>query len=327
LDGNCIALSGYNRNSSFHRNDFSWIGDNIIGAWGVTNDWDGTSGLQPRYTYIEGNYVHDIGLYQLQSSLFFSGKSCQTFMRNNIVFNIPRAAILFNDAFGGGSEVISNVIFNTCTQSGDHGPINSWNRMPFLTNVAHGYPSFDAKYNDIRLNFIFANYGGSQGFDTDDGSAWFNMDSNFFYTAMAYKNDYGGYNVNYTNNINVALNGNVANSWGIGSVNPSGPGNNIHDNRIIVYQCSKNAQYCDTNGHIWPGGNLVGGALLLYNNSYYTPNGNASIETWNTSGAEVSFTLKQMRDIYGLSEGSTANLVPTVAQIIQWVEQLLYIDA
>ena len=145
--------------------------------------------------------------------------SCLNFLYNNVVFNIPRAAILFNDAFGGGNEVANNLIFNTCTESGDHGPINSWNRMPFMTKVAHGVNSFDAAYTNVYSNFIFANFGGSQAFDTDDGSAWYNMYDNFFYCALAYKNDYGGYNVNYYNNLNIAWTWDGAqNCWGVGGV-------------------------------------------------------------------------------------------------------------
>jgi hypothetical protein len=40
-----------------------------------------------------------------------------------------------NDGFGGGNNITGNSIYNTCRQSGDHGPINSWDRMPFLTKV------------------------------------------------------------------------------------------------------------------------------------------------------------------------------------------------
>ena len=31
--------------------------------------------------------------------------------------------------------VARNAIFNTCRQSGDHGPINSWDRQAYLTKV------------------------------------------------------------------------------------------------------------------------------------------------------------------------------------------------
>jgi hypothetical protein len=31
--------------------------------------------------------------------------------------------------------VTGNLIFNTCRESGDHGPINSWDRQAFFTDV------------------------------------------------------------------------------------------------------------------------------------------------------------------------------------------------
>ena len=56
--------------------------------------------------------------------------------------------------------------------------MNSWNRMPFKTSLVHGYPSYDVLYTNVHSNFIIANYGGSQAFDTDDGSAWYNIYDN-----------------------------------------------------------------------------------------------------------------------------------------------------
>ncbi len=40
--------------------------------------------------------------------------------------NMPRAGILFNDGFGGGSTVTENLGFNTCRESSDHAVFNSW---------------------------------------------------------------------------------------------------------------------------------------------------------------------------------------------------------
>ena len=71
-----------------------------------------------------------------------------------------------DDGFGGGSTITSNLIFNSCRSSGDHGPINAWGRAPWLTDVKDGTPSFTAKMNHVTHNFIIANYGASQGFDT-----------------------------------------------------------------------------------------------------------------------------------------------------------------
>ena len=40
------------------------------------------------------------------------------------MYNGPRAHINFNDGFRGGARVKSNLMFNSCRESGDHGPFN-----------------------------------------------------------------------------------------------------------------------------------------------------------------------------------------------------------
>jgi hypothetical protein len=70
---------------------------------------------------VEGNFVHEIGHQQKQSSFYFQAETAQCTLQNNIVFNIPRAAINFNDGFGGGSVLTQNLLFNTCRESSDHG--------------------------------------------------------------------------------------------------------------------------------------------------------------------------------------------------------------
>lgn len=59
-------------------------------------------------------------------------------MDGNLFYNMPRAAINKNDGFGGGTRITNNLITNTCRESGDHGNFNSWDRQPFLTDVATG---------------------------------------------------------------------------------------------------------------------------------------------------------------------------------------------
>jgi hypothetical protein len=126
LDGNAIFLSGYNRNASIAQNTFEWLGQSAIAAWGLTNDWDGTGGEQPRFTSVIGNLAYSIGLIQKQSSFYFQvgcsdcslrllccerkfgccrlnastllrfgsqAASCQNTLSGNIIFNIPRAGM------------------------------------------------------------------------------------------------------------------------------------------------------------------------------------------------------------------------------------------
>ena len=59
-------------------------------------EWDGRGGDQPRFTHIANNYVHEIAFFEKQSSFYFMAKTEQANVTNNIVFNIPRAAINFN---------------------------------------------------------------------------------------------------------------------------------------------------------------------------------------------------------------------------------------
>lgn len=180
-----------------------WNGGTAFAAWGYTDGIDATSGHQPRHTEVAYNLVHEIGLYEKQSSAWFQAKTALTRIHNNIFFNGPRAHINFNDGMGGGNEVTQNLLFNSCRESSDHGPINSWDRQPFLTSVATGEPSLVPANTTIALNFVVANYGANGGcFDTDDGSSWYVVRHNFFVYG-GHKSDFNGHNKRSEGNLNV----------------------------------------------------------------------------------------------------------------------------
>ena len=67
---------------------------------GDTKDWDGRAGTQPRGTVVKDNFIHEIGFFEKQSSAWFQAKTALTTISNNIMFNMPRAAINFNDGYG-----------------------------------------------------------------------------------------------------------------------------------------------------------------------------------------------------------------------------------
>lgn len=167
VDGNGIFLSGYSRGVVLDNNSFAYMGDNAMAGWGYTQEHDGTAGEQPRKARLSNNYGHNVGVFQLQSSIWFQAKCAQITLEDNIMFNLPRAAVNYNDDFGGGNVARRNLIFNTCRHSGDHGPINSWRRQAYLSDVAYGpeNPSYASALSDVYKNFIIANYGASQGFD------------------------------------------------------------------------------------------------------------------------------------------------------------------
>ena len=133
--------NGYNRGCVIEKNEFVYIADNVLAGWGETKEWDGRNGDQPRGTVVRDNYIHELGFFEKQSSAWFQALTATTTIENNIMFNMrtsqprsfscvivsdagccwptARAAINFNDGFGGGNIVKGNLIFNTCRESGD----------------------------------------------------------------------------------------------------------------------------------------------------------------------------------------------------------------
>jgi len=135
-------------------------------------------------------------------SAFFQAKSCQNNISGNIMMNGPRAMVNFNDGFGGGSTVESNLFFNAVRETGDHGPFNMWDRQPFVTEVRDGMPSLIPATNYLRRNFIVANYAGAAGpIDTDDGSSYLHAERNFLTFGGGIKSQWYGHSMNTSNNI------------------------------------------------------------------------------------------------------------------------------
>ena len=150
-DGNGLFLSNYNRNASIIGNEFSWIGDSALQAFGSMSNClnekcsislnysnsgvDGRGGNQPRYTRVVGNLVREVGVYQKQSGMWAQHLTAATHIESNVFFNGPHAAVNFNDAFGGGDTVVGNLLFNTNRQTVAHGVINAWERAPYISDI------------------------------------------------------------------------------------------------------------------------------------------------------------------------------------------------
>lgn len=190
LDGNAIMLSGFNGYANISHNTILSTGATAIALWGYTNGThplqpvgtgpDGTEGNFPRYTTVHGNFIRHLGIHEKQSSCLFQAKSAQTFVSNNICFDVPRAGFNLNDGFGGGNNISFNLIFQTCGESGDHGALNTWDRQSFITTVRDGTPSIVPAMTAIHHNFIVADYDADGGMvDNDDGSSFYDEYANF----------------------------------------------------------------------------------------------------------------------------------------------------
>ena len=213
LDNIAINMNRYNRYHQIYKNEFVWLGASAITTWGdtVSNNksvptgfgYDGTTGIQPRFINISYNFAHELGIWEKQSSFYFQGKSCQNYIENNIFFNGPRAGININDGFGGNTMFKKNIIFNTCRESGGHGPINGWDRQPYLTKVRYlnGTVSMEKGYDNFTQNILMSNYDAGFILDGDDGSNnWFAYNNFFIYGTHGTKSTYGGHNIRHFNN-------------------------------------------------------------------------------------------------------------------------------
>jgi len=219
LDGNAVFIGGYHRGLRIEANEFAGIGDSVLAAWGDTSEClnedcskalpagvkmgpDGRGGEQPLGTLVRGNLAREIGLWQKQSSFWFQAVSAQTLLEGNVFFNGPRAALNFNDGFGGGDEVVHNLLLNTCRESSDHGPWNSWDRVPYITTIRTGKPSITPATREVHHNFILGNYNSQEAMDTDDGSAYLHTHSNVMvYGDNGLKSDFGGHDHVWEDNL------------------------------------------------------------------------------------------------------------------------------
>ena len=105
IGGNGVMLSAYNQHATVISSEFAWMGGSAIAAWGYTDEIsdggihgvDGSTGTFPRYTRILYNVFREIGVWEKQSSAFFSAKAAESFLKGNVVFNLARAGFNFND--------------------------------------------------------------------------------------------------------------------------------------------------------------------------------------------------------------------------------------
>eukprot|EP00750_Incisomonas_marina_P033658 INCI9923.3.p1 GENE.INCI9923.3~~INCI9923.3.p1 ORF type:complete len:923 (-),score=130.23 INCI9923.3:2785-5553(-) len=321
--GNGVMLSAYNQNATVSNSEFAWMGGSAIAAWGYTDEIsdggihgiDGTGGDFPRYTQVRGNLFHEIGVWEKQSSAFFQAKTAQTEVSGNVVFNLGRAGFNFNDGFGGGDVIHKNILFNTCRESSDHGPINSWDRQPFLTTVRNGTASTLMEWREVYHNFIVANYGGSKEVDNDDGSLFWRIHDNTMLYGWSQKFKCGG--IESWNNLKAFVD--TGGKFDAGCTTHGGSGDptyapNLWHNDTMIHLETNNFAYRDDWGKR-PSG-VEWDTTQVYNNTIYL----------NGSGINAmvaSETLAQVQKRGGDPGTQQINHIPTTADIVGSIKAML----
>ena len=131
LGGNAVVLSNWNRRAVVSANEFAWLGESAVVLLGSVAGMDGASApLTPVDTRVDGNVIHELGVYVKQTAGVVQFLSQRSTLSRNVIFNCPRAGININDGYAGGLNISHNLIFNAVRETGDHGPINTWDVTP-----------------------------------------------------------------------------------------------------------------------------------------------------------------------------------------------------
>ena len=117
LGGNGVFVSNYARDIAIRRNKFYALGASAILLAGdplfdsATPHDRRTSGAHVERVLISENVASDLGIVVKQSAGIFLALSRSVRIERNVIFNCPRAGILFNDGFGGNTTVENNIVF------------------------------------------------------------------------------------------------------------------------------------------------------------------------------------------------------------------------
>jgi len=229
----------------------------------------------------------------------------------NIFFNGPRALININDGFGGGNEIVNNLLFNPNRDSSDQGPFNSWDRIPFLTDVT-GTPSLTPLYNDIHHNMFICNYGSNMCIDNDDGSSYY-LNHHNFEVYGGHKSDFGGHNkftynsvLAYAQDYQEGLCGEFP--YAVPNFVDGFYNNICIQGQVVPYLIIDNCDPKNINPAILP---------VIRNNSVYNSAASLSISCGSTVFNESDWQAK------GFDKGTTVHPMPSEDQIIHWGRALI----
>lgn len=207
LGATAIMVSGFNRGITISNNHFKEIGETGVCFVGDISavrspafryeqflDYktiDQTPGpknnLYPKDCLVDNNLIHDIGRVEKQSTGVEISMSENITVKNNTIYNTPRAGINIGDGTWGGHLIEYNDVFNTVMETGDHGSFNSWGRdrywnanRKYMDSITAIHPEIillDArKTTVIRNNRFRCDHGWD--IDLDDGSSNYHIYNN-----------------------------------------------------------------------------------------------------------------------------------------------------
>jgi hypothetical protein len=261
----------------------------------------------PVNTEVAHNLVHELGAFEKQSSMFFNAKSCSAHVHHNVFFNGPRAGINQNDGFCGGHRYQANLIFNTCRESGDHGPFNSWDRQPFaMTAESMPVPAV----TEIAYNFIFADYDGVKALDHDDGSSLYDDHSNVIFMGWGQKTYEPSPGAKRTHNTLILFSSSVLTEHGT-EVNAT-YAEQFYNNTVVFV--GDNPRY----GVIDTAAQITSGVLQLHGNHFYMGGAPFHVQV-----GKDALDFQQLQALGGELNSTVSNGTLSDAVLVQMAKSLL----
>jgi hypothetical protein len=209
IGGNAVFMNEHNRDNLVTGCKFTESGDSAICFVGSLERTVGTQRSFPYECAVTNNLIHDCGVYGKQIAGVYISRAKRIRAAHNEIYNMPRAGICIGDGTWGGHIIEFNHIYDTCRETGDHGPLNAWGRdkywclgqshLPYTTHRSHdaGLVKIDAMEPVILRNNFFKETAG-WGLDLDDGASNYEIYNNLC-VGVSMKLREGAYRTIYNN--------------------------------------------------------------------------------------------------------------------------------
>jgi hypothetical protein len=209
VGGNAVFMNEHNRVNLVTGCKITQSGDSAICFVGSLERTVGTQRNFPYECSAINNLIHDCGVFGKQIAGVYISRAKRIRVAHNEIYNMPRAGICIGDGTWGGHIIENNYIYDTCRETGDHGPFNSWGRdkywclgqshLPYTKHRSHdaGLVKIDA-IEPVIMRYNFFKETAGWGLDLDDGASNYEIYNNLC-VGVSMKLREGAYRTIYNN--------------------------------------------------------------------------------------------------------------------------------
>ncbi len=189
VGGNAVFVSKHNRGCTVTGCTITAAGESAVCFVGSLESTVGSQRNFPFECRAEDNHIHDCGVFGKQIAGAYVSRAKRITVGHNHIHDMPRAGVCIGDGTWGGHVIEYNHVHDTCQETGDHGPFNSWGRdRGWCLSQSHGrgvgpinHAISDMLLDPMETTVIRHNYfreNSGWGIDLDDGSANYDIYNN-----------------------------------------------------------------------------------------------------------------------------------------------------